>query len=64
MYCTVCCCFASLQKKTLPDQWQLRTSSRRFLTSLVPYLGPPTFTLARIWAPFAAGVYPQTDMYH
>jgi hypothetical protein len=43
------------QKKTLPEQWRLHMSPWRFLNALVPYLGPPTFTLMRIWTPFLAG---------
>lgn len=54
--CAALHCVVWLQKKTLPEQWQLRTSNWRFLTAILPYLGPPTFTLGRIWAPFSTGV--------
>lgn len=42
---------SSQQRKTLPGQWHLHQSSWRYLNALVPYLGPPINTLARIWAP-------------
>lgn len=39
------------QKKTLPDQWRLHRTGWRFLSALVPYLGPPTHSLARVFFP-------------
>ena len=44
-----------LQKKTLPEQWHLRQSKWRFINGLVPYMGPPAFTVSRIWIPFLLG---------
>lgn len=39
------------KKKTLPEQWHLHKTNWRYLNALVPYLGPPTNTLAHIWFP-------------
>lgn len=40
-----------VQKKTLPQQWHRIHSSWRFLHALLPYLGPPIYTLHHIFVP-------------
>jgi hypothetical protein len=44
------------QKKTLPEQWRTIHSRWRFVTALVPYLGPPIHTLNHIFFPVASVV--------
>jgi hypothetical protein len=44
-----------LQAKATPQHWHLHKFQWRWLNALVPYLGPPLFTLHRIWWPFLAG---------
>lgn len=42
------------QKKTLPDQWALLQSRWRFLSALLPYLGPPSHSFWHIGLPVSA----------
>lgn len=38
-------------RKTLPEQWVFHHSRWRYLSALVPYLGPPTHTLRHVLVP-------------